>query len=150
MKTLESQRDKHFLGGPIVDGVMGKAEEPVYNPATGEVVGHTANTDKHLIEQAYTSATEAQIGWDRLGGNERAAILDRVADFYEKKAGELAAIICLEAGRTLNDGISEVREAVDFCRYYANAARQYFSEPTELPGPTGEQNQLYLGAAAYS
>ncbi|MFS1525541.1 bifunctional proline dehydrogenase/L-glutamate gamma-semialdehyde dehydrogenase PutA [Microbulbifer sp. 2304DJ12-6] len=145
MKTLENQRDKHFLGGPIVDGVMGKAEELVYNPATGEVVGHTANTDKHLIEQAYTSATEAQIGWDRLGGNERAAILDRVADFYEKKAGELAAIICLEAGRTLNDGISEVREAVDFCRYYANAARQYFSEPTELPGPTGEQNQLYLG-----
>ncbi|MDP5210516.1 bifunctional proline dehydrogenase/L-glutamate gamma-semialdehyde dehydrogenase PutA [Microbulbifer sp. 2205BS26-8] len=145
MEALENQRGKHFLGGPIIDGVMGNAEEPVYNPATGEVIGHTANTDKHLIEQAYTSATEAQIGWDRLGGSQRADILDRVADFYEKKASELATIICLEAGRTLNDGISEVREAVDFCRYYANAARQYFSDPTELPGPTGEQNQLYLG-----
>ncbi|WP_444913478.1 bifunctional proline dehydrogenase/L-glutamate gamma-semialdehyde dehydrogenase PutA [Microbulbifer sp. TRSA007] len=144
LKELEQQREKHFLGGPIVNGTMGEAEEPVYNPATGEKIGHTANTDKHLIEQAYASATEAQIDWDRQGGKHRADILDRIADLYEDKANELAAIICIEAGRTLNDGISEVREAIDFCRYYANGARQHFSEPTELPGPTGEQNQLYL------
>ncbi|MFC6631952.1 bifunctional proline dehydrogenase/L-glutamate gamma-semialdehyde dehydrogenase PutA [Microbulbifer taiwanensis] len=143
-EAVEKMRGKHFLGGPIVDGVMDKAEEPVVNPATNEIVGHTANTDKHLIDRAYTSATEAQIAWDRLGGDARAKILDKVADLYEKHINDLTALICLEAGRTLNDGISEVREAVDFCRYYANGARKHFSEPQQLPGPTGESNELFL------
>ncbi|MGL6160899.1 bifunctional proline dehydrogenase/L-glutamate gamma-semialdehyde dehydrogenase PutA [Microbulbifer sp.] len=145
LATVEKLRNRQFSGGPIVDGAMGKADEPVHNPATGELVGHTANTDKHLIDAAYRSATEAQRDWDRLGGSERAKILDRIAELYEKHIHELTALICLEAGRTLNDGISEVREAVDFCRYYANGARQHFGGPQELPGPTGESNELVLG-----
>ena len=144
LQAVEKMRGKQFKGGPIVDGVMGDVSEPVLNPATGELVGYTANTDKHLIDQAYRSATEAQLAWDRLGGNARAKILDKIADLYEQHINDLTALICLEAGRTLNDGISEVREAVDFCRYYANGARKHFSEPTELPGPTGESNELVL------
>ncbi|WP_346836587.1 bifunctional proline dehydrogenase/L-glutamate gamma-semialdehyde dehydrogenase PutA [Microbulbifer sp. SAOS-129_SWC] len=144
LATVEKMRGKEFRGGPIVDGVMGKTDLPVHNPATGALVGYTANTDKQLIEQAYADASEAQIAWDRLGGAKRAEILDRIADLYEQHINDLTALICLEAGRTLNDGISEVREAVDFCRYYANGARKHFSEPTDLPGPTGESNQLFL------
>ncbi|MCX2781855.1 bifunctional proline dehydrogenase/L-glutamate gamma-semialdehyde dehydrogenase PutA [Microbulbifer thermotolerans] len=144
LEAVEAIRGKQFKGGPIVDGVMGEADLPVHNPATGDLVGYTANTDKHLIDRAYTAAVEAQTAWDRLGGNERAKILDRIAELYEKHIHDLTALICMEAGRTLNDGISEVREAVDFCRYYANGARQHFSEPQPLPGPTGESNQLYL------
>ncbi|MCX2779949.1 bifunctional proline dehydrogenase/L-glutamate gamma-semialdehyde dehydrogenase PutA [Microbulbifer thermotolerans] len=144
LEAVEAIRGKQFKGGPIVDGVMGEADLSVHNPATGDLVGYTANTDKHLIDRAYTAAVEAQTAWDRLGGNERAKILDRIAELYEKHIHDLTALICMEAGRTLNDGISEVREAVDFCRYYANGARQHFSEPQPLPGPTGESNQLYL------
>jgi RHH-type proline utilization regulon transcriptional repressor/proline dehydrogenase/delta 1-pyrroline-5-carboxylate dehydrogenase len=50
-----------------------------------------------------------------------------------------------EGGKLLTDGVDEIREAVDFCRYYANRARELFGEPTTLPGPTGESNQLMMG-----
>lgn len=135
---------KVYSGGPIIDGVNGVADLPVINPANGAVVGHTANTDSKLIASAMASAAASQEAWDQFGGQARATILDTIADLYEKNLHELVALICREAGRTLNDGISEVREAVDFCRYYANGARQHFSEPLKLPGPTGELNELSL------
>ncbi|WP_250461006.1 bifunctional proline dehydrogenase/L-glutamate gamma-semialdehyde dehydrogenase PutA [Microbulbifer litoralis] len=144
LASVEKMRGKEFHGGPIIDGVMGETDQPVYNPATGERIGYTADASKAQIDTAYALATEAQVAWDRLGGNARAKILDKVADLYEEHLNDLTALIALEAGRTLNDGISEVREAVDFCRYYANGARKHFSAPEELPGPTGESNELVL------
>ena len=144
MQAVKDSNDKAFTGGPIVDGISSKGDQAVVNPATGEVVGHTADTSADLIERAFNSAAENQRGWNRIGGEARAKILDKIADLYEEHMNELVALICREAGRTLNDGISEVREAVDFCRYYANGARQHFSEPTALPGPTGESNELSL------
>ncbi|AOS98157.1 Bifunctional protein PutA [Microbulbifer aggregans] len=144
LEAVSNMRGKQFKGGPIIKGVMGETDEPVLNPATGDVVGYTANADKHQIDTAYQAASEAQVAWDRLGGEARGKILDRVADLYEEHMNDLTALVCLEAGRTLNDGISEVREAVDFCRYYGNGARLHFGEPRDLPGPTGESNQLYL------
>ncbi|WP_288130136.1 bifunctional proline dehydrogenase/L-glutamate gamma-semialdehyde dehydrogenase PutA [Microbulbifer sp.] len=142
--AVANSAGKTWSGSPIIDGVAGQADQPVVNPATGETIGHTADTDAAQIDKAFTSAAENQRAWNRLGGDARAKILDKVADLYEAHLDELVAIICREAGRTLNDGISEVREAVDFCRYYANGARKHFSEPTELPGPTGESNELSL------
>ncbi|MEH6467745.1 MAG: L-glutamate gamma-semialdehyde dehydrogenase, partial [Porticoccus sp.] len=71
-------------------------------------------------------------------------ILDRMAELLEQQRPSLMGLICKEAGRTIPDALSEVREAIDFCRYYALQARQYFSEPVHLPGPTGEDNQLSL------
>ena len=143
-KAVAASAGASWAGGPIVDGVASKGDQTVVNPASGEPVGHTADTDAALIDKAFASAAEHQRAWNRLGGDARAKILDRVADLYEAHMNELVAIICREAGRTLNDGISEVREAVDFCRYYANGARKHFSEPTVLPGPTGESNELSL------
>ena len=144
LQAVEATQDKSWSGGPIVNGVAGAANLPVLNPATGELVGHTADATPEQIQQAFENAAEHQRAWNRLGGNARAKILDKVADLYEQHMDELVAIICREAGRTLNDGISEVREAVDFCRYYANGARQHFGAPTVLPGPTGESNELSL------
>ncbi|WP_231757532.1 bifunctional proline dehydrogenase/L-glutamate gamma-semialdehyde dehydrogenase PutA [Microbulbifer elongatus] len=144
LQAVEATQDKSWSGGPIIDGTAAAADLPVVNPATGETVGHTANASEAQIQQAFASAAEHQRAWNRLGGNARATILDKVADLYEQHMDELVAMICREAGRTLNDGISEVREAVDFCRYYANGARQHFSTPTVLPGPTGESNELSL------
>ncbi|WP_226661005.1 bifunctional proline dehydrogenase/L-glutamate gamma-semialdehyde dehydrogenase PutA [Microbulbifer aggregans] len=142
--AVEQSAGNLYVGAPLVDGVAVNADQPIYNPATGEVIGHTADTDTALIEKAFASAAEHQRGWNKLGGEMRANVLDKIADLYEQHMNELVAIICREAGRTLNDGISEVREAVDFCRYYANGARQHFGEPTVLPGPTGESNELSL------
>ena len=62
----------------------------------------------------------------------------------EQQKPTLVALITSEAGRTIRDAISEIREAIDFCRYYAEQAHQHFSSPIELPGPTGEQNLLSL------
>ncbi|WGL16886.1 bifunctional proline dehydrogenase/L-glutamate gamma-semialdehyde dehydrogenase PutA [Microbulbifer bruguierae] len=143
-QVVSASAGNTWSGAPIVNGVAGTADLPVLNPATGEVVGHTTDTSPEMIDNAFAVAAEHQRAWNRLGGNARANILDKVADLYEQHMNELVAIICREAGRTLNDGISEVREAVDFCRYYANGARKHFSEATVLPGPTGESNELSL------
>ena len=84
-------------------------------------------------------------GWDAAGGPTRAEVLDRAADLIEAARDELLFLLAREAGKTLADGISEVREAADFCRWYAARAREYFGLPRELPGPTGERNTWGLG-----
>lgn len=73
----------------------------------------------------------------------RAACLDRLADLLETHRTELMAICVHEARKTIPDALAEVREAVDFCRYYADQARAHL-QPTELPGPTGERNVLRM------
>jgi RHH-type proline utilization regulon transcriptional repressor/proline dehydrogenase/delta 1-pyrroline-5-carboxylate dehydrogenase len=67
-----------------------------------------------------------------------------MADALEADRERLIALCAREGGKTLADGIAEVREAADFCRYYALLARKHFAEPEELPGPTGESNRLEL------
>jgi RHH-type proline utilization regulon transcriptional repressor/proline dehydrogenase/delta 1-pyrroline-5-carboxylate dehydrogenase len=86
----------------------------------------------------------AQVGWDALGGEARAGLLERAADLYEDHREELWSLCIREGGKTLPDAILEVREAVDFLRFYAAEARRQFSGPMPLPGPTGEQNELRL------
>jgi RHH-type proline utilization regulon transcriptional repressor/proline dehydrogenase/delta 1-pyrroline-5-carboxylate dehydrogenase len=76
--------------------------------------------------------------------DERSAVLLRAADAFEAHRGEFIARCTLEAGKTLADGIAEVREAVDFLRYYAARARAEFGTETVLAGPTGERNALRL------
>jgi RHH-type proline utilization regulon transcriptional repressor/proline dehydrogenase/delta 1-pyrroline-5-carboxylate dehydrogenase len=75
---------------------------------------------------------------------ERAAILERAAELIEAHGAELMALLAREAGKTLPDGLGEVREAADFCRYYAMLARRLFGEGELLTGPTGETNRLVL------
>ncbi len=74
----------------------------------------------------------------------RALCLEKFANLMEKHMEELMALCCQEAGKTMQDGIDEVREAVDFCRYYANDGRARFAKAIALPGPTGESNELYM------
>lgn len=107
-------------------------------------VGQVTWTDPESIPDAVTAAIAAHKGWDGRGAAERADILDRIGDLYETHCAELMAICAREGGKTLLDGIAEVREAVDFCRYYAMQARKELAEPVELPGPTGETNTLRM------
>ena len=94
------------------------------------------------VENAVTRAHAAFPGWSRTPVDTRAAILDRLADLLEHHREELMAICVQEAFKTIGDAIGEVREAADFCRYYAQQARARLN-PIELPGPTGERNMLH-------
>jgi RHH-type proline utilization regulon transcriptional repressor/proline dehydrogenase/delta 1-pyrroline-5-carboxylate dehydrogenase len=131
---------------PLVPGAQpGEAARDVTNPADRrQVVGTSRNADAATIERALGNAVAAQPGWDRTPAEQRAAILERAANLLEQNRGELVAMCVREAGKTIPAAISEVREAVDMCRYYAAMARKLFGHPEDLPGPTGESNQLYL------
>ena len=89
------------------------------------------------------SAHAAFPAWSRAPVEQRAAILERLADLLETHRDDLMALCVREAFKTIPDAIGEVREAADFCRYYAAQARGLMA-PIELPGPTGERNVLRL------
>ncbi len=94
--------------------------EPVFNPAElSDKVGIASLSNPAAIDQIVDAAVAAQPSWENSGVGQRAALLLRVADLYEASAGELFALLAREAGKTLIDAIAELREAVDFLRYYA-------------------------------
>jgi len=134
-----------FKAGPIVSGELKWANiEDVYNPTTGEVMGKVSIAGDDDIEHALNGSAKAQKSWNALGGAARAKILNQAADVLENKTHYFMSIVANEAGRTLIDGLSEVREAVDFLRYYAGQAIENFEDSILLPGPTGERNELFL------
>ncbi len=96
------------------------------------------------LDAAIAGARAAFPAWDARGGGERGRILRAMGDAIEARMDSLVALLSAEAGKTLNDGVSEVREAVDFCRYYAGLAETQFAGPETLTGPTGETNTLEL------
>ncbi|MFT3907039.1 MAG: bifunctional proline dehydrogenase/L-glutamate gamma-semialdehyde dehydrogenase PutA [Steroidobacteraceae bacterium] len=104
-----------------------------------------APADAERIQQALRSARSAQAGWEAGGVQARAQVLERAADLYQQHGDELIALIVREGRRNLPDAVSELREAVDFCRYYAAQARALLL-PQVLPGPTGERNELWRAA----
>jgi RHH-type proline utilization regulon transcriptional repressor/proline dehydrogenase/delta 1-pyrroline-5-carboxylate dehydrogenase len=124
---------------------VGGEEIPVTCPADRNIViGTTRHAGDADIDRALDAAVKAQKGWNALGGEGRAQILDRLADLIEEHRVPLLDLLAREAGRVIADGISEVREAADFCRYYALQARRNFAVPMALKSPTGESNTLSL------
>ena len=132
-------------GGPLlVGGESTAADVPVRSPASGEIIGFSRDATEAEILGAMASAARAQTAWDRRPAAERAACLTRAADRLESHRGAFLALLVREAGKTIPDALAEVREAADFCRYYAQRGRELFSEPQVLPGPVGERNLLWL------
>lgn len=125
---------------------LGKGEgRPIVSPHDHRItVGTTFEATADEVDRMVRAAHAAQIEWDSLGGEKRAQVLERAADLYEEHAEEFFSLCTREAGKTLIDGVLEVREAVDFLRFYASEARRQFTKPLPLPGPTGEQNELRL------
>lgn len=125
---------------PLVDShSLPGITRPLQNPATGASIGQVTESAA-AVDAAMLAAHRAQPAWDR-NPAVRAAALDRAADLFEAHRGRLLALLVAEAGKTLDDALSELREAVDFLRFYALGARTLFT-PTLLPGPTGETNTL--------
>ena len=146
LREIESCLKAPHLAGPLVDGTSLKGpRETVYDPAdNSRVVGHLAMADGAAIETGLASAYAAAPSWDAMGGNARAHCLARAADLFEANRAELMGLCVREAGKTLPDALSEVREAVDFLRYYAVRAKAEFEAPQPLPGPAGERNEISL------
>ncbi|MEQ8499201.1 MAG: bifunctional proline dehydrogenase/L-glutamate gamma-semialdehyde dehydrogenase PutA [Sneathiellaceae bacterium] len=137
-----------WWAGPIVGGVAAGddgAGSPVADPADRRrIVGRVAAADAAGADRAMARAARAAPDWDRLPAVQRAACLDRMAALLEENMAEAMALAVREAGKTIPDAVAEVREAVDFCRYYAARARADFAGAHPLPGPTGEANSIRL------
>jgi RHH-type proline utilization regulon transcriptional repressor/proline dehydrogenase/delta 1-pyrroline-5-carboxylate dehydrogenase len=117
----------------------------VVNPADRrDIVGHSRDADPGEIAEAFGAGAGAERRWNALGGGPRAERLEEASNLLEKGRFDFYELLVREAGKTLPDAIAEVREAVDFCRYYAALARTQFTGATRLNGPTGELNELSL------
>ena len=110
----------------------------------GDRLGPSSAAGPRELEQALDRAQRSAPSWDRTAADERAAILERAADLYESRMVELMALIIREGGRTIPAAVAEVREAVDYLRYYALRGRIDFAVPERLPGPTGERDEIAL------
>jgi RHH-type proline utilization regulon transcriptional repressor/proline dehydrogenase/delta 1-pyrroline-5-carboxylate dehydrogenase len=133
---------------PILAGPAGSAtgpSSPNVNPARlSDMVGAVIQANEQQIESSIAAARAYAPEWDRVPPDTRADMLDRAADLMEQNLPELMVLCSREAGKTVRDAIAEVREAVDFARYYALQTREHFCKPLVLPGPTGESNELSL------
>ncbi|MCG9722151.1 bifunctional proline dehydrogenase/L-glutamate gamma-semialdehyde dehydrogenase PutA [Shewanella sp. Isolate7] len=144
--ALDKFKDQQWSAGPIVDGetLSGDTIEVKSPYDTTQIVGKVAFANNQAIEQALASAHNAFGSWCSTPVEVRANALQKLADLLEENREELIVLCTREAGKSIQDGIDEVREAVDFCRYYAVQAKKMMGKPELLPGPTGELNELFL------
>jgi RHH-type proline utilization regulon transcriptional repressor/proline dehydrogenase/delta 1-pyrroline-5-carboxylate dehydrogenase len=133
---------RYALAEPWQAGPSGGSRSAVVFPADRRhTVGEVQIASPDLAAAALARAQAAWPVWSRRPLEERAALIRHAGDLLEQQGAALAARIVMEGGRTVPDALAEVREAVDFCRYYAVNALEVLRERT-LPGPTGEENLL--------
>jgi RHH-type transcriptional regulator, proline utilization regulon repressor / proline dehydrogenase / delta 1-pyrroline-5-carboxylate dehydrogenase len=134
-----------FVNGALLSG----SERLVLSPIDGHVVGTVGESDEASLGAAMAAATLGFPAWAATSVGERAAALERAADLLQQNRGRLLALLQNEGGKTLDDALSELREAIDYCRYYAAQARRHLP-PKDMPGPTGETNELrYRGRGVF-
>ncbi len=128
---------------PLIDGVaVNGRPRAVRSPIDGTAIGIVDEASKTIVADVMAAAERGFAAWNATPAADRAAVLARAGDEIERHRGRLIALLQDEGGRTLDDCVAEVREAADFCRYYAAQARRTLM-PQALPGPTGESNTLH-------
>ena len=136
-EKLNQASSEDFHAASIVNGEarnVGEAQ-PVRNPADhNDVVGTVSFADAALAQEAIGAAVAALPEWSAKPASERADCLRRFADLLEQHTPALMMLAVREAGKTLNNAVAEVREAVDFCRYYANEAENTLSKDAKAVG----------------
>ena len=131
---------------PLIDGKAQQAQldnssaRSTRTTAIGSVIDATPENAREASSRRSRDFKE----WSRTPAEMRAEILERAADLLEQRTAHFIALLQREGGKTLDDALSEVREAVDFCRYYAAEGRELFGDGEAMPGPTGESNALRL------
>ncbi len=135
---------------PLVDGAaLAGSGRQVLSPIDGHVVGTVIESDWAALAAAMAAAAEGFPAWAATPVGERAAVLARAGDLLQQNRSRLLALLQSEGGKTLDDALAELREAVDYCRYYAAQARSHLA-PRDMPGPTGESNVLrYRGRGVF-
>ncbi len=146
-KLLERRSFATMQASSLINGkaVAGTAS-PVLSPIDARQVGICESASRVIAEQAIAAAHAGFPAWSRVAVAIRAGALRRAADLLEEETGRILGLLQAEAGKTIDDAIAELREAVDFLRYYAGEAERLFSAPIALPGPTGEENRLIYRA----
>lgn len=149
----ESQWHATILGADVdttvVDSATQGRSRTIVNPANqldrvGVCIEVSSESVVKHSAQMIADSQQAFLSWQATTVEERAGCLELMAEQLQQHAPELIALIVREGGRTVIDAHAEIREAVDYCRYYAMLGRQIFAQPTLLPGPVGESNALSL------
>jgi RHH-type proline utilization regulon transcriptional repressor/proline dehydrogenase/delta 1-pyrroline-5-carboxylate dehydrogenase len=150
LDDVNREASKEARAVPLIDGVARPGESrPVLSPIDLGVVGQVTEADAALARRAVAAAGQGFPAWNATPVERRAEILERAAELLEASRGRLIALMQAEGGKTLDDALSELREAVDYCRYYAAEARRALG-PQPMPGPTGESNELrYRGRGVF-
>jgi RHH-type proline utilization regulon transcriptional repressor/proline dehydrogenase/delta 1-pyrroline-5-carboxylate dehydrogenase len=149
VNAIEAVAEREVRATPLIDGVAvpGIARD-VISPINEETIGSVAEADAAIVAAAIGAARAGYAAWNATPLARRAAVLERAGDVIEANRPRLMALLQREAGKSLDDCIAEVREAADFCRYYAAQARATLG-PHALRGPAGESNELrYRGRGA--
>ena len=147
LADVERHRQVKIAATSLVGGLPFGAERrrPAVSPIDAKtVIGEITEFDPHGAGAVMQAAQVGFVSWSATPAVKRAAILERAADLLESERGLFIHLIQAEGGRTLDDAVSELREAVDFCRYYAAEGRKLFGGGQKLPGPTGESNVLRM------
>lgn len=145
-EQMELAAKENWVAGPIINGnvLVTELKQPVKSPSnTNDVIGEASQATEKEVNEAIETAVNYTRHWAQVPVADRAAILERAADLFQEAMPSLITLLAYEAGKCIPDCISEIRETIDFCRYYAYRARLDLS-PITLPGPTGESNQLSL------
>jgi len=148
MAKRAAQARRPWRAAPLVNGVPadGPAHSAVSPARPDETIGTVVDASAEQVRAAIGFAHAARERWAQTPAAARAAALERLADLMEARVHELMALCVWEAGKTLPDALADVREAVDFCRYYAAEARRLMGAPLQLRSPVGETNALTLHA----
>ncbi|RIX47600.1 MAG: bifunctional proline dehydrogenase/L-glutamate gamma-semialdehyde dehydrogenase PutA [Rhodocyclales bacterium GT-UBC] len=137
--ALDALATRVWLAGPLVAGLGLVAGEgvPVRNPARhSDLVGRVVEADVPLVELALQHAAAVSTGWHATPLAQRARLLQNAADMLERARNEIISLCIREAGKTWSNAVAELREAVDFCRYYAQQLLDgRFESPATPPGP---------------
>jgi RHH-type proline utilization regulon transcriptional repressor/proline dehydrogenase/delta 1-pyrroline-5-carboxylate dehydrogenase len=145
LADIGAERGASLRAAPLIDGAAsaGTGRE-VRSPIDGLIVGESVEADDETANRAVEAALKGFHGWSATPVADRAAMLECASDLLDARRGTFLHLLQAEGGKTLDDAVSELREAADFCRYYAAEARRLFGDETRMPGPTGESNVLRL------
>jgi RHH-type proline utilization regulon transcriptional repressor/proline dehydrogenase/delta 1-pyrroline-5-carboxylate dehydrogenase len=146
--AMDATLSQKWQAFPIIAGknITTAPAQNIMSPSNSQIlVGHVHEATSTDVDAALADAYQAREQWANTSVENRAAALDKAADLLEKNLPTLMTLLCQEGGKSIGDNISEVREAIDFCRYYAARAREDLL-PKQLIGPTGEFNELSLHA----
>ena len=150
LREIRDAASAPITASPLINGTAARGSaRPVLSPIDGELIGQVVEADAASGTAAMAAAEAGFAAWAATPVERRALALELAADLLQERRGRFIALLQAEGGKTLDDAVSELREAVDYCRYYAVSARQTLSAQP-MPGPTGESNELrYRGRGVF-